>query len=317
MVSPSKLRRYLWHLVLYPNLAWKVRPDVEFYAQGYFRFRRKTATPSVLTCHNLLPFDRREMQRHEAGSEQPRLERFRLDQARAFQRASGVIFPSAHTAQTVLAQVHGIRDHRVIAHGLDRSYMLSQPRGYRLSPPIRTLYVSTILAYKHQVEVVRAIAEVRKATGLELTCRFVGASAPVARRAVEEAIGREGAEQYVRLVGELDDAELIRAYRSADLYIYASSCESFGISLLEAMGARLPIVCSDRSGLPDLVKDAAIYFDPENSSSLVDAVRMALEDEARRRSLAERAYEYASSYTWSRCAEQTFQFLEHVAGQSS
>ena len=195
--------------------------------------------------------------------------------------------------------------------------MLSQPRGYRLSPPIRTLYVSTILAYKHQVEVVRAIAEVRKATGLELTCRFVGASAPVARRAVEEAIGREGAEQYVRLVGELDDAELIRAYRSADLYIYASSCESFGISLLEAMGARLPIVCSDRSGLPDLVKDAAIYFDPENSSSLVDAVRMALEDEARRRSLAERAYEYASSYTWSRCAEQTFQFLEHVAGQSS
>ena len=95
----------------------------------------------------------------------------------------------------------------------------------------------------------------------------------------------------------------------ADLFVFASSCETFGIALLEAMAVGIPIACSSRSSLPETLKDAGEYFDPYDSQSIGLAIRQLTDDPSRRTQLAKRAKELAASYSWSRCARETWQFV--------
>ena len=95
----------------------------------------------------------------------------------------------------------------------------------------------------------------------------------------------------------------------ADLFVFASSCETFGIALLEAMTVGKPIACSDESSLPETLKDGGEYFDPHDPQSIAQAIRRLIDDPNRRAQLANRAKEHAASYSWTRCARETWQFV--------
>jgi len=71
----------------------------------------------------------------------------------------------------------------------------------------------------------------------------------------------------------------------ADLFVFASSCETFGISLLEAMAVGLPIACSNKSSLPETLQDGGEYFDPEDDQSIASAVKRLILDPVSRKKL--------------------------------
>jgi glycosyltransferase involved in cell wall biosynthesis len=106
--------------------------------------------------------------------------------------------------------------------------------------------------------------------------------------------------------------ELLSEYQKTDIFVFASSSETFGITVLEAMGARLPIACSDRTGLPEILKDAGVYFNPEEPSSIAEAIRQLIESVELRKMLGERAYQYALNYRWDRCSSETINFIKEV-----
>lgn len=309
--SSSRLRRYLWHLVIYPRLVHEIRPDVEFYPSGQLRVYLRRAT-TVATCHNLLLFDGEELNCYGDAQARRNLMQYRGHQARSFQRASGVIFLSDHSRQVVLNQLSGIKRHAVVAHGLDPQFRLPNLRSYAIREKVNLLYVSTIHSYKHHPEVVRAVKEVRQVSGLDVHLRVVGGASPSALRELEATLCAEKADGYVDIVGQVNRDALLREYGEADLFVFASSCETFGIVLLEAMGARLPIACSDRTGLPDILKDAGVYFDPAGCHSIASAIMQLLANPDKMRTLGEKAYEYSKEYTWARCAQQTFEFIQQI-----
>ena len=153
---------------------------------------------------------------------------------------------------------------------------------------------------------------VRRSTGLDINLRLVGRAAGPPLRELDAVIQSENAGNYVTFVGECDRDGLQSEYGAADLFIFASSCETFGITLLEAMGARLPIACSNKSGLGDILQDAGVYFDPNAPESIAAALEQLLDDAERRRKLGEKAFAYSQSYTWDRCARETFDFIRQV-----
>ncbi len=309
--SASRFRRYLWHLLLYPHLVHQISPDVEFYPSGQLRVSLRQAR-TVATCHNLLLFDPKEMARFTDGREHHNFEIYRDRQARSMHAATGVIFLSEHSRRVVLEAQPGIKRHTVVAHGLEPEFRLSTPRAYAFGSPVWLLYVSTVHYYKHHCSVVRAVKAVRRATGLDLRLRLVGGGSSLALAQLRETLHAEDATCYVEMAGEVNRAALLREYRQADLFIFASSSETFGITLLEAMGARLPIACSIRTGLPDILRDAGVYFDPEDSPSIVSALCDLLTSPERRHELGEKAYKYSLDYTWERCAWETFEFIRQV-----
>jgi len=103
---------------------------------------------------------------------------------------------------------------------------------------------------------------------------------------------------------------------SADLFIFASSCENMPNTLVEAMAAGLPIACSDRGPMPEVLKDGGVYFDPENPDSIANAIENLLVHPEKCQQLAARARELASQYSWRRCAEETFSFIVRTALQA-
>lgn len=109
-----------------------------------------------------------------------------------------------------------------------------------------------------------------------------------------------------------DDNVLASLYSSAELFIYPSRYEGFGIPPLEAMSFGCPVVSSNASSLPEVVGDAATLFDPKSPSSLLNAINKTLNDLVFRQALIEKGHMRIKNFSWKRCAEQTFDIYKKV-----
>jgi glycosyltransferase involved in cell wall biosynthesis len=172
-----------------------------------------------------------------------------------------------------------------------------------------------VTAYKHQWNVVEAIATLRQ-QGYPVVLDLVG---PVTMKAgwrrLRDAMKHvDPAGTFIFYHGSVAHASLARYYQDADLFIFASSCENMPNILLEAMVSGLPIACSERGPMPELLGEAGSYFDPDDPRQIVQAIRDLIDDREKRVASAEGARERAGLFTWSCCAQNTFRFLAQVAG---
>ena len=148
--------------------------------------------------------------------------------------------------------------------------------------------------------------------GLDILLNLIGGGQSSAAVALNEYVEKKNIQSFIFVNDNVEYEDLLIEYSSSDIFIFASSCETFGITILEAMGARLPIACSDRSGLPEILKDAGVYFDPEDPGSIAEAVQNLISDIKLRELLGDRAYRYALEYTWERCASETFNYIKKL-----
>ena len=117
---------------------------------------------------------------------------------------------------------------------------------------------------------------------------------------------------FVKLIEFIPNSNVASLIAEADIFIFASSCETFGIALLEAMTIGVPIACSNRSSLPETLQDGGEYFDPQDSESIARAIDSLVRDPERRFQLANRARALAKNYSWSRCAQETWSFISQT-----
>jgi glycosyltransferase involved in cell wall biosynthesis len=101
-------------------------------------------------------------------------------------------------------------------------------------------------------------------------------------------------------------------YSRADAFIYASSCENLPSTLLEAMSAGLPIACSNKGPMPNILGDGGVYFDPENPEEIAAALRRLIASPGAREKHSSVASERARRYNWEHCADETFSFLRKI-----
>jgi glycosyltransferase involved in cell wall biosynthesis len=160
---------------------------------------------------------------------------------------------------------------------------------------------------------VSAVARLRRA-GRPVILDLVGPAYRPSLRRLQKVIDQEDPRgEFVRYRGPIPFTELHHAYAEADVGIFASSCENQPIILLEGMAAGLPIVCSQRGPMPEVLGSAGMMFDPENAASITDAIDRLLHDPELRYRLALEAYRRTDGFTWQRTADQTLEFLAQVA----
>jgi glycosyltransferase involved in cell wall biosynthesis len=277
--------------------------------------------PVVTMSRNLLPFEWRELRRYAPSPMLFRLLLLRWAQSRSFRNAHGVIFLTRYAHHAIL-KVTGRLGGRtaIIPHGIDGRFF-QQPRAqrplaeYGAEHPFRLIYVSIVDTYKHQWYVAEAVAKLRK-EGLPVMLDLIGEAYRPALRRLRRALRRvDPAGRIVRYVGEVRHEELPAYYGAAALCVFASSCENLPNILLEAMASGLPIACSKRGPMPEILGSAGVYFDPEDAASIAGAIRELAENPELRDGKALGAYERAHQYSWKRCAEETFEFLAEVAAE--
>ena len=154
------------------------------------------------------------------------------------------------------------------------------------------LNVGRIEARKNQLAALEAVERI---PGLLLVC--AGAIHDEAMAARLDASPR------CRLLGRVPDAERDLLYRRAEVLLFPSLYEGFGIPVLEAMRHGLPVVATRSSSLPEVGGDAAIYvLDARDSDAMADAIRRLRGDPALRRRLVAAGRRQAAKFTWDRCA---------------
>lgn len=280
---------------------------------------RKALSPYIVMSRNLLPFEFRELRRFGFSWFFFRLLLLRSQQLAGFRRADGLLFLTQY-AREVVTQGRGDFGNRVeiIPHGINEVFRLS-PRPQRelseFTPedPFRILYVSIVNMYKHQWSVAEAVAMLRR-EGLPVVLDLVGPSHPAALARLRKVIDRhDPGETYLRYRGPVPHAQLHQEYHRADAFTFASSCENMPHILMEAMAAGLPIACSNRGPMPEILGDAGIYYDPEDPAQIASALRRLVTDRALREQLAQQAYNRALQWTWDCCMRKTFTFISGFA----
>ena len=97
--------------------------------------------------------------------------------------------------------------------------------------------------------------------------------------------------------------------KNTDIYIFASSCETFGITLLEGMAAGMVIASSNKSSIPEIIEDGGLLFDPENHFSIYESMMLLIDNADLREKLSKKARKLASKYSWEKCSHETFTFI--------
>jgi len=316
LLDGGLIQRAWWQRNRLSDLARSAACDVLLVPGGSYSgsFR-----PIATMSRNMQPFELRELRRHGISLTALRLVLLRWAQARSFRAADGVIFLTGYARDAVLRVVGKIcGETTIIPHGIDAQFAQS-PRGqlpigsYSTDKPFRILYVSIINVYKHQWHVADAVAQLRS-RGLPVTLDLVGpAHKPALARLRKVLRHLDPNGEFVRYLGPSPRSELPRLYMHADLCLFASSCENMPNILLEGMASGLPIACSNRGPMPEVLHDGGVYFDPENPQDIARALQQLIDSPELRTQMAHKSFVRVRQFSWTRCATETFRFLGDVA----
>jgi glycosyltransferase involved in cell wall biosynthesis len=314
----NQIGRLLWQRFTLPRLAAE-SCTLLFIPGGNFN---GNGVPYVALSQNLLPFDAVERQRFGLSWSRFRYFLLRYGQSSTFRNAAGVIFLTETAQEYVESEIGKVLSPvAIIPHGISKEFRREPAypfahKEYTPLAPFRWLYVSIVNLYKHQWNVVDAVANLRE-KGFHMTLDLVGPAQSFSLRRLEETIkNRDPDKQFVRYLGGIPHQQLPEICHNADGFVFASSCENMPIILLEAMSSGLPIACSDRGPMPEVLRDGGIYFNPEDVSSIMDAMKDLYVDQSKRFQFMKKASQYAECYTWPNCARATFSFLSTVAKKS-
>jgi len=129
-----------------------------------------------------------------------------------------------------------------------------------------------------------------------------------------KAIQEYGLSDQVRVLGYVPLEDLIALYSSAVLMVFPSLFEGFGIPLVEAMRMGVPIACSDRTSVPEIAGNAAVYFNPEDPADMARGIYSLLKDDALGRTLVEKGCHRAKMFTWEETVKKTVAAYESLHG---
>jgi glycosyltransferase involved in cell wall biosynthesis len=234
---------------------------------------------------------------------------------RSAQRAACVLAPS-EASKRDLERVYGLDSARVeaIPLGVDDRFRQATDddarrvrEAYGLGERPVILFVGKLSKRRNLPELVQAVAALRSDHVLALVGEdHLGLGL--------EEIGREaGIGDRLRKLGFVPDDDLPALYRAAEIFVYPSDYEGFGIPVLEAMAAGTPAVTLDNSALVEVAGDAAVLLPSAAPDVLAGAFERLAADPALRADYAARGRERAARFTWAETARRTIEVLREAA----
>jgi len=316
-LNRNLVNRLIWQMFKLGKSVRIKKCDLLFVPGGFLFAKSR---PFVAMSQNLLPFEWAEIIRYGWSFHALRLVVLRTLQKWTFNRANGVIFLTFYARNVVLRQLErNLERSKVVHHGIEEVFFYDprirfQVRQNRQGLEIRCLYVSFVGEYKHQWNVVKALS-ILSNEGASIHLTLVGEileqkAGKKLYKAIEES---KSSGLKVDQREKVAYAEMSEIYKFADVFIFASSCETFGQILTEAMASALPIVCSSKSSMFEILSDAGLYFDPDNPIELAEKVKKLIENEELRKMLAFKAFHRAKDFSWSKCSSETLEFLSVIA----
>ena len=117
---------------------------------------------------------------------------------------------------------------------------------------------------------------------------------------------------FTKQINFLENDRIPNYLSNSDIFVFASSCENMPNTLIEGMASCLPIVCSNRGPMPEILKDGGIYFNPEKPRQIASAIKFIIKNPIVSKKLSEKAFKYSNKFSWKKCGEETWKFICHI-----
>jgi glycosyltransferase involved in cell wall biosynthesis len=183
---------------------------------------------------------------------------------------------------------------------------------YRLTDPF-VLYAGNIKPHKNLERLIEAFHLMRQDTPHLSSVQLLIIGDEISKYAtLRRAVHRHKLHKHVRFFGFVSDQTLAALYRLADVFVFPSLYEGFGLPPLEAMASGTPVIASNVSSLPEVCGDAAMMIDPYDPAAIADAMRRVLETPALREDLQRRGLARAREFSWERSIARVREIYDEV-----
>ncbi|MBQ3318675.1 glycosyltransferase [Candidatus Saccharibacteria bacterium] len=162
------------------------------------------------------------------------------------------------------------------------------------------LYVGNLKPHKNLKNLLKAFAKLENRD--DLTLRLVGKSFDN-YNILDKLPKKLGIEKNLEILGEKSSDELVKIYNEADLFIFPSLYEGFGLPILESLRCGTPVVCSNTSSLPEVGADLVSYFDPTSPSDMARVISAHLDDKLTFD--YQKAKKHCDAFSWKSSVEKT------------
>ncbi len=243
---------------------------------------------------------------------------------RGLQRARLILCVSQNALETT-AEMLNVSPERmtVVYHGVDPLYRPiptdeahhRMRQTYGIDRPY-VLFVGKLELRKNIQRLLEAYAMFRRQTAADVLLVLAGRRT-YAPELIDQTLEKLGIREQVIELGYVAPSDMPSLYSGADVFLFATLWEGFGIPVLESMACATPVITSRVSCLPEIVGDAAILVDPTSVDQIAEAIGRLHRDPTLRQTLVERGLKRASQFTWQRCAQQTLAAYRQMAALAS
>lgn len=310
----SFIVRYKWLIFKSKNEFIKNKVDILLVPGGTYLGSFK---PFVTINQNLLPFESKEISRYGFSLNYLKFHILRKLQCATNLKADAIIFLTKYAQNKVLSSCNILNTKNiVIPHGINPKFnhkptqrIFRNVADFTDTTPCKILYVSSIEVYKHQLKVIQAVEElVSERFCIKLT--LIGP--PGSASSVFFKKLKHTNPNTIEYKGYASYDTIQNQYLDADIGIFASSCETFGMITTEALFCSLPLAASNMSAIPDVLGNAAIYFNPENIDEIKCALKKMYNSADLRKNMAIVGYSHVQKFDWQKSAIDTFLFLNDI-----
>lgn len=226
-----------------------------------------------------------------------------LEKRNMIAKADGIVAVSENTKKDLM-DLYSVdeRKIKVIYHA---NSLTEEVTGARIVYEPYILYVGNRSGYKNAEILLRAFAESRHRKDLKVVF-FSGGEFSEKEREFFARLKIES--NVVHLAG--DDVVLANLYKYAEIFVYPSLYEGFGLPILEAMHYGTPVITSNSSSLLEVGGDAAVYFTPDSVDELTECMDRLLDDKEQRRMMGYAGMLREKKFSWDRSAEEHMKFYE-------
>ena len=299
--------RFLWSQVFLPvKLLTGVKNDVFFSPAHYIP--RFISTPTVVTIHDL--------SFHYFPEDFLKRDLFKLKNWTKYSvhKAKKIIAVS-NTTKNDLVKIYKLPSEKiqVIYNGYEKEAgktKVDQKLIKRLKNNFYILYVGTLQPRKNIPALIDAFYEFVK-DNREFKLVIAGKKGWLYEK-IFNKVRNLGLERNIIFAGYISNATLKELYKNAFCFVHPSLYEGFGIPILEAMSEGCPVISSDKSSLPEVGGNAALYFDPNDANQLVSQINNLKNHADLRNTLILNGKERVKLFSWQKCAAETLSLLRQI-----
>jgi len=204
------------------------------------------------------------------------------------------------SSEKVKTIYEGVSKKFVQQNDLDEEVVLKK---YNIKTPF-LLYVGNAYPHKNLNNLIREFLEYKKENP-EYNLVLVGGEDYFYKRIINDI--KENNIRGVIFPGFVPDNELVVLYRKAEIYVFPSLYEGFGLPPLEAMSQKCLVLSSNKSCLPEILGESAVYFDPNEKHWLKDSMKIIKKNSFDKEKIIENSKEQVKKYSWERAVKETLE----------